>query len=304
MLKPDSSLERQLADTGPMLLWRDRAGGGREGLALTVHACANPRCPCRDAAVDGWLVGGDLIGLSCNDEKISFVVPTGAQPERKVLWASVDVDDGSVGAIEGAARSEPWAIEWLRGALDKELLGNLRQRFLAAKHDQGKRPPYDWRKGDWSHWKPGMDVGWRDIHEDDEDDGEVILDGKTYVVGDYYCVEPGCECEEVRLIVWLEPAPGAEFEDVGEVWVNPTMPSAAQFHAHGRAHPLLKRLWTAWSERRPVAALLLQRQKELRGLAPEIHRLFGKVAKPTVGPNERCPCGSGKKFKRCCGGSK
>jgi hypothetical protein len=130
-----------------------------------------------------------------------------------------------------------------------------------------------------------MDVGWRDIHADDDDDGEVLLDGKTYVAGDYYCVEPGCEC------------------DVGDVTVNPTMPSAAQLHAHGKAHLLLKRLWAAWSEKRPVTALLLQRQKELRSLAPEIHRLFGKTAKPSIGPNERCPCGSGKKFKRCCGSS-
>ncbi|MCL0091229.1 SEC-C metal-binding domain-containing protein [Dehalococcoidia bacterium] len=26
-------------------------------------------------------------------------------------------------------------------------------------------------------------------------------------------------------------------------------------------------------------------------------------AKPKVGRNDPCPCGSGKKFKKCCGGS-
>ncbi len=31
------------------------------------------------------------------------------------------------------------------------------------------------------------------------------------------------------------------------------------------------------------------------GIAPE-------AAKPKVGRNEPCPCGSGKKFKKCCGG--
>ncbi len=29
---------------------------------------------------------------------------------------------------------------------------------------------------------------------------------------------------------------------------------------------------------------------------------FGKVVKPTkIYPNDPCPCGSGKKYKKCCG---
>ena len=44
MLKPDPTQKRQLTDEGPMLLWRDRQGGGREALARSVQACANPEC--------------------------------------------------------------------------------------------------------------------------------------------------------------------------------------------------------------------------------------------------------------------
>jgi uncharacterized protein YecA (UPF0149 family) len=36
-----------------------------------------------------------------------------------------------------------------------------------------------------------------------------------------------------------------------------------------------------------------QRFDELHGIAPSAHRL-------KVGRNAQCPCGSGKKFKRCC----
>jgi SEC-C motif-containing protein len=37
-----------------------------------------------------------------------------------------------------------------------------------------------------------------------------------------------------------------------------------------------------------------------------MHGLAGRIvaapARPTGGRNDSCPCGSGKKFKKCCGG--
>lgn len=45
---------------------------------------------------------------------------------------------------------------------------------------------------------------------------------------------------------------------------------------------------------------------EARELNKEFHRLFGdrinKFGDVKVGRNEKCPCGSEKKFKKCCGG--
>lgn len=306
MLKPDPSQRRQLAADGPMLLWRDRQGGGREGLALSAHACSNPECNCRKIMIEGWSVGANLSGFACTEGELTFVINPGpeGERERRVLWAAVDLDDGAVTPVVAKAKtgapskSDPWAVEWLRSEMDGPLLETLRERFRAEKSKP--RPPHDWRKDDWSWWEPGMEVGWNDVHSDADDNGDILLDGKIYVVGDYYCVEPGCDCEEARLAFWLVPAPNADFEDVGDVWVNPTIPGSAQFHAHGSKRTLLKRLWAAWSERKPISTLLLQRQKELRELAPEIHKLFGKHRPVAAGPNDRCPCGSGKKYKRCC----
>ncbi|MBI5536483.1 MAG: SEC-C domain-containing protein [Deltaproteobacteria bacterium] len=31
-----------------------------------------------------------------------------------------------------------------------------------------------------------------------------------------------------------------------------------------------------------------------------LHAHYAKMAAPKVGPNEKCPCGSGKKYKKCC----
>jgi uncharacterized protein len=44
-----------------------------------------------------------------------------------------------------------------------------------------------------------------------------------------------------------------------------------------------------------------------RAFAPERRALVGQpglgtIRRPKVGRSEPCPCGSGKKFKKCCGG--
>ena len=70
--------------------------------------------------------------------------------EKVVLRTAVDIDTGEVTFIE---RSQPWALDWLKGALAPDFLVVLRARFAAA-----KPAPTDWRKSDWSWWCPGDDV--------------------------------------------------------------------------------------------------------------------------------------------------
>ena len=286
-----------------MFLWRDHPTGGREGLVLSSQACANPACACREVVLEGWLADDKILGVSEENDHIKFVLPQGSPPQRRVLRAAVDIDRGTVEIAEGSKTTEPWAVEWLRSEMDAELVAILQRRFQAAK--RAPAPPHDWRKDDWSWWQPERPVAWTDVATDDDEASEVLLDGKTYAVSDFYCVEPGCACEEVRISFWLERSSDKELEDVGDVWVNPTMPTAAQLHAHGPMRPLLERLWGAFRDEHPVTALLVQRRARMRELAPEIHRLFGKPAPAKlgkVGANEPCPCGSGKKYKRCCKG--
>ncbi len=326
MLKPDSTKTRQLADVGPMLFWRDRAGGGREGLVLVSQACANPACECRDVVLEGWVVDDKLAGVSLENGVIRFVCNPGGSCERAVLRAAVDLERGTAKAIVRPALTKPWALEWLRHELDAELLATLERHFHAAK--RAPAPLHDWRSDDWSHWKPGRDARWIDVEPEDNDAGELSFDGKTYVVGDHYCVEPDCKCEEVRITFWLERGSDRALGNVGDVCVNPTMPAGAQLRAHGSALQLLERLWAAWCDEHPVTSLLVHRRARMRELAPEIHRLFGDArataARPETvgrndrqcredrpardaavlptktGRNDRCPCGSGKKYKRCC----
>ena len=302
-LKADATEPRQLPEAGPLLLWRDAAAGGREGLALMVEACGNAKCECRDVSIEGWQVDDRLLAVVDKGETVQFLfAPPLKEAERHVLLATVNVDSGAF--KPDPKRSRESGADWLRGALDAELLAALRQRFEAAKLPR-PAPPVDWRNEDFTWWKPGMPVGWRDLHEDDERAAEVQLDGVVYVLGDIYCVAPGCECVEVEVIVWREEGSDGELIELGRVTVAPARLDAAQLHAHGKELALVRRIWTAWCAAHLVGALLAERRAEVRRVAPDFEAHVAGVRKKRetgrkIGPNQPCPCGSGKKYKKCC----
>jgi uncharacterized protein len=55
-----------------------------------------------------------------------------------------------------------------------------------------------------------------------------------------------------------------------------------------------------------MAAGLLQAYRYFRAqrqVSPSAHRSEPRRNAPNVGRNDQCPCGSGKKYKKCCGGA-
>ena len=133
----------------------------------------------------------------------------------------------------------------------------------------------------------------------------VVIDAQEYVLDDMYCVQPGCDCTNANL--GLVPTAGdptvpapAEWEwavDVKrDVWLDPDhegpMPasSKAPYAALRAQHPRL--LATLQNHRRQLRAMFTRSLAAHRRPAP----------KAKAGRNDPCPCGSGKKYKRCCGG--
>jgi preprotein translocase subunit SecA len=69
---------------------------------------------------------------------------------------------------------------------------------------------------------------------------------------------------------------------------------------------LAERIWEKWSGDEDVYAKLARRQQWMMTLGAELSRRWRDRRKPVVqekkpAPNQGCPCGSGKKYKRCCG---
>lgn len=156
------------------------------------------------------------------------------------------------------------------------------------------------------------------------------LPNRTFLFMELYCVDPLCDCCRVVINIMdtetkkqvatinhgFEP-PKPPFEDEGQTFLDPLNPQSPMAHAllelfeemieNDPAYQArLERHYTMWKSvvddpthpdhdkvrsnlhDDPTFSPAFPRQKPIRR------------ERPKIGPNESCPCGSGKKFKKCC----
>ena len=143
------------------------------------------------------------------------------------------------------------------------------------------------------------------------------LDGMTWQAMDDYCVNAPCTCNQAHLTfrAWPEGAPWGPSVHQDECGVGPVACLALPGPGWTTVEPsaagapslaaLVAGLEAAWPALRQILA---DRRRILRRLAAvstvrpraSIEPLL-PARSTKVGRNEQCPCGSGKKFKRCCG---
>jgi hypothetical protein len=161
----------------------------------------------------------------------------------------------------------------------------------------------------------------------------VILPGGKLPIGEYgfiehYCSDVNCDCRRVLLLVTAATSPqiplawinfgweSAEFytqwmhgdEEAGEESTDATLdPLQTQSPlADGLLEMFRKLLMTDADYVARLARHYAMFKQDLRD-RPNAHALVMRegqvrvVARPAAGPNEPCPCGTGKKYKKCCG---
>jgi len=137
------------------------------------------------------------------------------------------------------------------------------------------------------------------------------LGGSRWLTDDEYCVNPECECTDAVITFMTVPE-----ETRRRVEIEDSLPAArydyktGQFSeapSPGAGKPPLSALVQALKEAHPeLGDDLKSRQHQLRVLyqrALDAKRRTSRAApaRPKPGRNDPCPCGSGKKYKRCCG---
>lgn len=146
------------------------------------------------------------------------------------------------------------------------------------------------------------------------------VDGETWVADDLYCVQPDCDCTEAILCLFpVSMGDGPESDQLACRTRQTVYETAAvRFHIDTGSWEVdpdppvstatARKLMTALKKAFPnLAFVLAERHRQLRYL---YWKFLGHsatpipdpvVAVPKVGRNQPCPCGSGKKHKRCCG---
>jgi hypothetical protein len=143
------------------------------------------------------------------------------------------------------------------------------------------------------------------------------LEGETWQAMDDYCVNPPCTCTEAHLTfrAWPQGAPWGPSVHHDLIGTGPMAclssvgPKWHTIEASPANRPSLDRLVRALEEAYPALRQMLEARRiflrslaKASGFAPRPQALpFTPAGPRKVGRNEPCPCGSGKKYKHCCG---
>jgi hypothetical protein len=261
-------------------------------LISRVESCTVLECVCRDVGLRAVTLDvGDDFSPDALSETLRARLDS---PDA--MNARLDIDLGTVEPDDYEGRV-PLSVDWATYAqsqVDGELLDLLHAQWLRTK---GMAPA---PKADWEPRDPGDLVGWNEAHPVDRRDLYVEND-KLFVAEELYCVNPTCTCNEAR-VAFSPTTRGSPA--VGALRVRIPTLEIVERDVHFKRAVLLDRLWNAFSARhRHLSERLADRNKQMLELASihaPPHRPETRAA-GGVGRNQPCPCGSGKKYKRCCG---
>jgi hypothetical protein len=132
----------------------------------------------------------------------------------------------------------------------------------------------------------------------------VTIDGRNCIIFDQYCLLPKCSCTDTHLNIMLAETLGEAGEELCSVSLKYAKKSWKAFE--GSSGPVsLKAVRIAIEDQIPdFYQRLHKRHLKLKGIYAHCKkRNFAPkqpIQVPKVGRNDPCPCGSGKKYKKCC----
>jgi hypothetical protein len=278
--------------TGWLRLERGDLAGRRYGVETSI--CPSPVCQC------------ERVRLRC------FPETTEQSPQASVpVCLEMDLEQCEIANFE-ELNSDPESItlaKTIANEISKADWNKLRSFYLGIKQyltehtdpDQidADFPP-DVLAGD------GSMVGYYEILPYAKP-VEFTLGAQTWMLDDQHCVRAKCSCQEAALS-FSELRPSAQTSGIGS---EPTLCIRYAYDT-GQIEPLSGAKGGRWSGQDFVDALrevlpnldsvLAKRQALLRRLYRRaLSRKTIRLQAPKPGRNELCPCGSGKKYKKCCG---
>ncbi len=267
---------------------------GRE-LGVKIMSCESPVCHCRD------------IHFNC------FPLADGRPPpdESRIYRFSLDVSKWKVTPGQKLDRDSRYLAKKLAAELEDDDWHKLYAHFVSLKREQLRKA--DIEKLDVEFPPDLLDDPSRMVPYSVifpfEDHFPFLIENRHWMIDYQFCVNPECDCRESHITFIPIPAsPGPQRR------IKETLPSAFYHYNTGRCRiddppdenqPAVDKLISDLKEAYPdINAILRERHKLLRRLykkaAGDIHRLPAIIA-DRIGRNDPCPCGSGKKYKKCCG---
>jgi hypothetical protein len=303
-LKPTAS--RQLSEEGIIVFWRDGVhSGSRQGLACILSMCPNPECTCEFVYINGFIVDERAGEIYWDDSGVHARSPEGLVADDLISEWMLDtaVDPGSGEIVydpDLPDESDPALKEWLASEINGELL-DLLHRFRARLSGSAVEQPS--KDIDLDYVEAGHLAPFNELFDCVRDD-EFLLDGKRYWTCIYFCPDPNCDCHEARVVFFDD----ADDSGKGVGWVFLDISGPVGIHIlemsaeRGAPENLIKELWKLFEGRHDAGLFLRRREAQCKMVGETLWESIPKPvrAAPQPGRNDPCPCGSGRKFKKCC----
>lgn len=257
----------------------------------SFSACDNPCCTCTTLDVDMALVSPESGGYG--QEKTVVI---------DVMTCSLGTSDSKRIVHDDLAFSEMF-IE----LLDRDDFDLLLSQFHEFKYhitEKGDITDVDIRFDYHDIDVNGTMICYNDLLPNGE---KIILEmgGKRWMVLDQHCVRQGCNCGQVYLDFFRFKSLRELDEDFFSLSLEFKKRQWAE-HAYMENSPIsFKEIRQTIEDSYPdFYQVMSMRQTKLKAIYGQSKKKYAKAQTETkqgkVGRNDPCPCGSGKKYKKCC----
>jgi hypothetical protein len=310
---PNTLTQKIYTDTGKPFVLMDHQSTDQDkpGMLITTTVCDNPECMALH--MQAWLIDEACQDISYYHHTISYrhrdsgIVTSDLPP---LLEFTLNLETETIEISRQATPTDPRLpamIDFMVRELGRdEIFDTLRRRWRILK----KIPDTSWQTRDWSDWKPGDMLPWSDVYPHDF---QIIFQSSrwgTVAALDQHCINPDCSCKNM-LLLFVHINEAAATDELGILTLN-IQNWQVSMNTRGRATASeLRQLWQELQELQPGIKDVLQAHfQEMKKIGPKIAELSGnwqqskiigaKNPSSKIGRNDPCPCGSGKKFKKCC----
>jgi hypothetical protein len=286
MMGARTTRARRIDSGEPLFLWDPPEADGVAGYAVVPAICTNPQCACTE-------MGFTIHHVKRSDDGTSEIL----QP---AVAGEVSSDGTGVTIHEAERTFTTETITWIRRRLAQDThRAWFRERWSRVRGQAGD-PAYP--SGAAPDGIDGM-VFFSEVFPYDFD-LTVIHERRLYLADDQYCLQPACTCEDFATHFVDVSSQSPRAQAIGYARTSVRHLQAPSVHGPS----LVQRLWRELLDSHG-ADRLRDRFKRMRSVAQERAAAISPVRSPNVvalttakvGRNASCPCGSGRKFKRCCG---
>jgi len=249
------------------------------------YYCTNPACLCTDVVLEFIALDGQ------------------GNPVKQLFVIRLDTLTGEVKEKHRNDQNADRIIKEFTDELDQGLKNRFKLHLKEAKEYGGKHY-LDFVSEDHAQKIiAGQLIGHQEIYGP-KDAEKFVFDynGKRYLIVDQYCMNPKCRCNEVVLVFIALDRKKDVQEPSFVIRLNVNNHKYTVDESNCQSGEMADVIGHVLENKPEILKLLKSRYHEMKTAGREILNKYGqKEPAVKVGRNDPCPCGSGKKYKRCCG---